>query len=281
MRTTIQYIRNELQDTHSAAEINELIKIIFCNLRNYSFTDIILKQDEELSIEEVGNVRHIVSRLKKYEPIQYILGQVEFCELQIGVNSQVLIPRPETEEFVQWIISEQKVEPSNALDIGTGSGCIALALKKAFVTSNISGIDISDTAIGLARKNAVHNQINVHFYQFDILNWKDFRASNKMDLIVSNPPYITEIEKIHIKRNVMDFEPHLALFVPDKDPLLYYRHIAEFAKQWLLKNGRLYFEINELYGPDVVRMLVSLGFSDLEIRKDFREKERMIKAILP
>jgi release factor glutamine methyltransferase len=278
MQPTIQYIRKELQETYSENEIKELIKLIFREIRGYSFTDIYLKQEEQLTAKEREKVNTIVSRLKNSEPVQYILGRMEFYGLILHVNADVLIPRPETEEMAQWIISEQRTPPGVIMDIGTGSGCIALALKKAFLSSSVLGCDISEKAIKVARENSIMNDLDVQFFASDILNWRESGNWIKTDIIVSNPPYVTEVEKIHLRKNVLDFEPYLALFVPDIDPLLYYRHIAELCGVWLNKGGQLYFEINELYGVDVVKMLEFMKFSRIEIRKDFRGKDRVVRA---
>jgi release factor glutamine methyltransferase len=280
MRATIQYIKEELQGTWPENEIKEFIKLIFWEIKNYSFTDLYLKQDELLTGEERDRVYAMVSRLKKSEPIQYVVGKTEFYGLLLHISAGVLIPRPETEEMAQWIISEQKSPPGVILDIGTGSGCLALALKKAFPSSTVLGYDISEKSIHLARKNSLHNSLDIGFFQSDIFRWRESRDWLKSDIVVSNPPYVTEFDKIHLRKNVIDFEPSEALFVPDPDPLLYYRHIAEFSAAWLNKEGRVYFEVNELYGNDVVRLLANLGFSGIELRKDFRGKDRMVRAIL-
>lgn len=281
MQSTIQYIRNELQFTHSGEEIRDLIKLIFWDLGEYSYTDIILKAEESLTVEEKQRVRDVVERLKEGEPVQYILQRAEFCGMTLKVSSGVLIPRPETEEMVQWLIDTSRKSPAKILDIGTGSGCIALALKNAFPSAEVSGCDISNEALFIARENAFLNRMKVHFFIADILNWKDSQNWEKSDLIVSNPPYITLVEKKCMIRNVLDFEPHVALFVPDQDPLLFYRNIAEFSMVWLMPGGRLVFEINELYGPEVVRLLESKGFSGIEPKADLRGKDRMISAYLP
>jgi release factor glutamine methyltransferase len=257
-----------------------MIKLIFWEIRGYSLTDIYLKQEEQLAKEEREKVYLMVSRLKNSEPVQYVLGRMEFYGLALRLSTDVLIPRPETEEMVQWIISAQKTLPGVILDIGTGSGCIALALKRAFLNSSVLGCDISEKAIKIARQNSILNLLDVQFFVSDILDWREFRNWIKADIIVSNPPYVTEVEKIHLRKNVINFEPHFALFVPDSDPLLYYRHIAEFSGVWLNKGGQLYFEINELYGYDVVKMLESMNFSKIELHKDFRGKDRMVRAFV-
>jgi release factor glutamine methyltransferase len=278
MQPSIQYIRDELQLTHSGEEIRDLIKLIFWDLKGYSYTDIILKTGEMLTDAEKIRVKEVVERLKKGEPVQYILGKTEFCGMTLKVNPGVLIPRPETEEMVQWLVSSTIRPPKRILDIGTGSGCIALALKRAFPAAFVSGSDVSDEALSVARENAALNGLELHFFVSDILRWKHYGSWEKQDLIVSNPPYITQVGKKCMVSNVLDFEPHLALFVPDEDPLLFYRNIAEFSLIWLKPGGRLVFEINELYGPEVVRMLRECGFSGIELRKDLRGKERMISA---
>jgi len=279
MQATLQYIRKELQELYSPGEINEFIKLIFFSLREYSFTDLILKRDEKLTPAESERVCEIVTRIKTSEPIQYILGQSEFSGLLLKVNPAVLIPRPETEELVQWIISSQKTVPSRVLDIGTGSGCIALGLKKAFAGSSVSACDISEEALVVARENAFINQLDIKFFSADILNWENYSGWGETELIVSNPPYVTIRDKSCMKKNVTDFEPHQALFAPDNDPLKFYRQIARFSSKWLTENGVLYFEINEQYGHQVVEILYSAGFATVEIRKDMQGKERMIKGI--
>jgi release factor glutamine methyltransferase len=278
MQPSIQYIRDELQLTHSGDGIRDLIKLIFWDLRGYSYTDIILKDGAELTDSEKIRVKEVVERLKNGEPVQYVLGKAEFCGMNLKVNPGVLIPRPETEEMVQWLVTSTIRLPEKILDIGTGSGCIALALKKAFPEARVSGCDISEQALSVARENAALHRLEIHFFVSDILRWSGKENWVKQDLIVSNPPYITLVEKKCMVSNVLDFEPHLALFVPDEDPLLFYRNIAEFSLLWLKPGGRLVFEINELYGSEVVRLLRENGFFGIELRKDLRGKERMISA---
>jgi len=217
--------------------------------------------------------------LKKHVPIQYILGETEFYGLPFRVNDSVLIPRPETEELVDWIRSENnRNEALNILDIGTGSGCIAIALKHEFPNAAVEAFDISDKALETARSNAGLNKLDVEFSKVDILNVAD--QSKKWDIIASNPPYIPELEKSEIEANVLEHEPHLALFVPDNDPLLFYRHIALFAKKQLNPNGKLYFEIHRDYGKECMELLASLGFSEIELRKDISGNNRMIRSVI-
>jgi release factor glutamine methyltransferase len=211
-------------------------------------------------------------------PIQYILGETEFYGLPFYVNESVLIPRPETEELVDWIQKENyKSAELNILDIGTGSGCIAIALRHEFPSSTVDAFDVSEKALETAKQNATHNKLEVNFKAVDILNAPAF--NKKWDIIVSNPPYITENEKDTILSNVLDHEPHLALFVPDNDPLLFYREIAFFAQQYLTPAGKLYFEINRNAGNHTLELLTGMGYRDVELRKDISGNDRMVRAI--
>lgn len=279
MQATIQYIRRELSSSHSEEEIRELVKQIFRAIRGYTLTDLYLRQEENLDPGERQRVQEMVLRLKNLEPVQYVLGSTAFYGLSLQVNPHVLIPRPETEELVHWIITEQLASPCSVYDLCTGSGCIALAIKKAFPMAKVSGIDLSPGALQTARQNAVFNQLEVTFENRNVLSWETYTGWSHADLIISNPPYVTEGEKKLMKRNVLDFEPHLALFVPDEDPLLFYRRIAVFARLWLKPEGRLYFEINEQFGNAVASLLEELEFSAIEIRRDLQGKERMVRAI--
>jgi release factor glutamine methyltransferase len=207
------------------------------------------------------------------------LGETEFYGLPFYVDESVLIPRPETEELVDWIQKENdKNAFLNILDIGTGSGCIAIALKHGFTNSTVHAFDISVQALETAQSNTERNNLEVNFAQVDILNAPDF--TTKWDIIVSNPPYITEHEKDDMFPNVLNHEPHLALFVPDNDPLLFYRKIALFARQHLHHNGKLYFEINRESGKECMELLTGLGFNDIELKKDISGNDRMVRAII-
>ena len=220
----------------------------------------------------------IVNRLLQHEPIQYILGETEFYGLKFHTSPEVLIPRSETEELVDWIISEANDGCKSMLDIGTGSGCIPIVIDKNTCMDRIDGWDISEDALQIARKNALRNDSKVHFSNHDILDPSGFVEDVKWDVIVSNPPYVLREEASLMERNVLDFEPHLALFVPDSDPLLFYRAIAKFANVHLKIHGSLFFEINEKMGEQTVQLLKESGFDDILTRKDFQGKERMIRA---
>jgi release factor glutamine methyltransferase len=280
MQPTIQYIRNELQPFYPKNEIEGFIKLIFSHLKNYSLTDLVLKREEKLDTEDFSAIREMVERLKLNEPIHYIIGTTEFYGLRLNVNPSVLIPRPETEELVDWIVKSETAVNS-VLDIGTGSGCIALTLKKILAETTVRGCDISDEALNVARSNAALNNLEVGFFMADILQWSAIKWPSKFDLIVSNPPYVTDDERHVMNVNVTGYEPHKALFVPDDNPLKFYSPIVQFASEWLNCNGKLYFEINEMFGKQVAGLLQSNGFTHVEIKKDLQGKERMVRGTWP
>jgi len=223
------------------------------------------------------------SKLLNHIPLQYILGKAWFMELEFDVNPFVLIPRPETEELVSLIIKEQSggksIQPVHILDIGTGSGCIAIALKHNLPESDVAAIDVSSEAIEVARTNAAKNSVAVDFILTDILDHSKWDDLPQSDIIVSNPPYVTNAEKTLMHPNVLDYEPHKALFVPDHDPLLFYREIMEFAKVKLSPTGSLWFEINEMFGDELRNMALNQGFGEANIIFDFRGKSRFLHVI--
>lgn len=277
MKATIQYIKTELQEYYPPLEIEGVTRVIFERLLGYSYTDLILHRNDILDKTLSERIVNIVSRLKKHEPIQYIFGETEFCGLKIDVNPDVLIPRPETEELVEWILETLWLKSPKILDIGTGSGCIALALKNTIKMAKVSGIDISEKAIKTARENAVKNKLDVQFFVADVF---DFPAetNERFDVIVSNPPYVLEREKQFMKPNVLRFEPQNALFVSNHDPLIFYRKITHLAKSILNKNGWLFFEINENMAHEMIELLQNEGFSNARIKIDVNAKSRMARA---
>lgn len=212
-------------------------------------------------------------------PIQQVLGYAYFCGLKLKVTPSVLIPRPETEELVHWVVDESPA-PRSILDIGTGSGCIAIALAKALPQTRLTAIDISDEALAVARENAKMHDADIDFIQADILNPNPSLANNRFDVIVSNPPYICNKEADEMEKNVLDHEPHVALFVPDDDPLLFYRAIAEKTLTMLTPDGTLFFEINRLYAQELTTMLQSMGFQHITVRQDQFNNDRMLRASL-
>ena len=277
MQNAIKRIKSELHGLYPETEIRSFSQLMIEKVTGFSRTEIIVNKNTHFSDEQQHEIESFIEKLKNFVPIQYILGETEFYGLTFNVDESVLIPRPETEELVDWIISENDRGASlNILDIGTGSGCISISLKHEFCNSAVDAFDVSDEALVIAQNNANCNNLEVNFSKVDILNAPDL--INRWDIIVSNPPYVLENEKEDIHPNVLDNEPHLALFVPDNDPLLFYRCIAQFALRQLKPGGKLYFEINRQYGEATVGLLAECGFTDIELRKDISGNDRMIKA---
>ncbi len=281
MRQSLANIRKELESYYSTEEIQGFIQLIFHHLKGYSLTDIVINQEEQLLENEKETINEILISLKKYIPIQYILGTTEFYELYFEVNADVLIPRPETEELVDWIVKDHQSRSNlQVFDACTGSGCIAISLAKHLHNANVLAADISTAALAVAQQNALRNTSSIQLIELDMLQYQTFQVDSKFDIIVSNPPYVLNSEKIKMQRNVLDNEPHLALFVDDNEALIFYEAIAEFAKQNLDKEGSLYFEINEAYASEVSAMLMGKGFICIELRQDVFKKDIMIKAKL-
>lgn len=281
MKRGIASIRKELEGIFPKGEIESLIALIFEKVKGYSRTQLLLSRDEQLSEPESREIETIVSRLKNQEPIQYILGQTEFYGLPFYTLPGVLIPRPETEELVQWIIIENHLPAPALLDIGTGSGCIPVALKKNIPRARALACDISSLCLQTVRRNAELNKVQISVIEYDILNNLPPVDFPLLDIVVSNPPYVRESEKLLMEKNVLDYEPELALFVPDDNPLLFYRRIADFSLVHLVPQGKLYFEINEAFGKETVAMLQQKGYVNIELRKDINGRDRMIRALTP
>ncbi|WP_339738179.1 peptide chain release factor N(5)-glutamine methyltransferase [uncultured Sunxiuqinia sp.] len=278
MQASINDIRKELSGLYPAEEIESFIRIIFSKLKQYTLTDLVLKQDEVLAEKEKDQIKQIAARLKNGEPIQYILGETEFYGLPFRVKPGVLIPRPETEELVHWVLKSQKTDGLRILDVGTGSGCIPISLKKHWSKAHIMACDISEEALEVARMNAGLNQTEIAFFHLNILNPLLPNSFPKIDILISNPPYVTESEKAAMNDNVLKYEPARALFVPDHDPLLFYRALAIFGKNYLTHGGKLFWEINESFGEKCRELLKEIGFSDVRLKKDLQGKNRMIFA---
>ena len=276
MKSIANKIHEGLADIYSAGEVSALTRIIATELLAVSQMAFYMKDDVALTAEQETLLDDAIARLQKHEPIQYILGYSDFCGLRFNVTPATLIPRPETSELVEWIVSEATGNES-ILDIGTGSGCIAISIANKLPQSKVSAWDISPDALAVAKENSKANGCNVAFKQADILAYKP--AGEQFDIIVSNPPYIKEVEKELMHSNVLDWEPHTALFVPDNDPLLFYRTIAQKATTMLRPGGKLYFEINRAHGKETVEMLAALGYANIELRKDFADNDRMIRAV--
>lgn len=240
--------------------------------------DLALDRDMEITQADIDKWDAALEKLKQEIPIQYILGKAHFYGLEFEVSPATLIPRPETEELVQWVIADNEFRGSpRILDIGTGSGCIAISLAKNLPDATVFAIDVSAEALKMARTNAGSNGVNVTFVQADILDAQDLEG--QFDIIVSNPPYVRQLEKPGIKRNVLEYEPHLALFVSDDDALVFYRKIADLAIGNLPKDGQLYLEINQYLGAEMISLLEGKGFSSVELRKDLYGNDRMVKGI--
>ena len=283
--------REELKDIYPQGEIDSFFLLSLEDLAGILRDEVPIRKDEKLKPLVADKLISVIGELKTQRPIQYILGSTEFYGCKLRVNEQVLIPRPETEELVHLILSDvqKNTNPTaplykgeiNILDIGTGSGCIAIALKKKIPNANVSAIDISDEALLVAKANAILNQTKINFLQADILSPLSPRrgaggeANGTFDIIVSNPPYIRLSEKETMHKNVLEHEPHIALFVNDDDPLLFYKAIADFALQNLTPDGKLYFEINQALGVDVKKMLEEKGFKNVEVKKDMSGKDRI------
>jgi release factor glutamine methyltransferase len=274
-----EYYLSELKKIYPDSEAMTFLDLIFEHRFNVTKVERIVDPERRLSESEMLTVHDDVKALKTFKPIQYILNTTEFCGLKIFVDERVLIPRPETEELVSRIVAEQKDNNGlHILDIGTGSGAIALALKNALPGAEISGCDISPEAIAVARKNGNENCLAVNFFMMDIFNGKDWNNLPQYDLIVSNPPYVTDAEKQLMAANVLAWEPELALFVPDDDPMLFYRQVIRFSRQHLKPGGKVYFEINENFGAEIHELLQNNDYQHIDLQQDLSGKDRMISA---
>lgn len=276
MHITPSYLREQLSKSYEPQEANALARIIFCDMLGQSNVDYYLCKDMDLSGNEEEKVKSILQRLEKYEPIQYIEGKKYFSGREFFVRQDVLIPRPETEELVE--LAAQACKPNaKILDIGTGSGCIAISLAKKLPEAEVHAWDISEAALEVAKQNNEQLSASVHFEQHDILTYQA-TGEEAFDLIISNPPYITESEKAEMEANVLAWEPSIALFVPDNDPLLFYRRIGELALRMLTPNGKLFFEINRAYGDATKQLLCNQGYKNIHIQKDLSGNDRFVYA---
>ncbi|MCX6322480.1 MAG: peptide chain release factor N(5)-glutamine methyltransferase [Bacteroidia bacterium] len=272
------YLAKELEKIYQEQEISALANIIIKTVIGITKMPQLYMTEQIVTKRQAGRIIDICKELKTGKPIQYILGETSFYDCVIRVTSATLIPRPETEELVDLIIRENRGYQGTIIDIGTGSGCIAVALAANLPGAVVTGIDISDEAIRTARENAQLNNVTVSFVKGDVFSFDSERV-DKAGIIVSNPPYVRNSEKQFMSKNVLDFEPHPALFVTDSDPLIYYRAILKFANKILKHRGRLYFEINEAMGKSMVQLLESSGYTEIQIVADINSKERIIKGI--
>jgi release factor glutamine methyltransferase len=272
------YLAKELEEIYPGQEISAMSNIIIGTVTGIKRLQQFYNPEKKVNSGHASRIFEICKELKTGKPLQYILGETIFFDCTIKVNSSTLIPRPETEELVDLIIRENKNLRGEIIDIGTGSGCIAIALAANLPGYKVTGADISDVAISTAKENAVLNNVKVSFIKYDIFSI-DIVRFEKADIIVSNPPYVCLSEKQYMNKNVLDFEPPLALFVEDSDPLKYYRAILEFADKILVPGGKVYFEINEAMGTSMVQLLSSHGYSEVHVIKDLNRKDRIIKGI--
>jgi release factor glutamine methyltransferase len=296
IKDVARYFRDELKSSYGQDELEILLAYCFESFLNIKRIEINLRENDTMSESELLKFNFAVKDLKKQKPIQYILGEADFYRLKFKVNEHVLIPRPETEELVDLIIKEYEVSgiriqngelsnfPTfniglNILDIGTGSGCIPIALKKNIPIAIVSAIDISGRALEVARQNAELNEVEVNFILHDILSDDPIGdIESKYDIIVSNPPYVCISEKENMEKNVLDYEPHLALFVDDNDPLLFYKKITDFALSNLKENGKIYFEINQVLAFESKDMLENKGFKNVKLVKDLNDNYRILQG---
>lgn len=287
MRIFYNKLNQSLSDLYPKSEIRIFGNLILKKITDLSLARILADKDMVLSPEQSEEADQIIERLTNYEPIHYVLGETEFFNLKFKVNPDVLIPRPETEELVEWVSDDLKFVESSSdsaeqnvkiLDIGTGCGCIPVALKKHHPKTQISAMDVSAEALVVAKENGVLNQTDVGFFQDDILNPK--ADERKWNIIVSNPPYIPLDEKVNIDKQVKSYEPHVALFSPTEEPLLFYHSIAKYALQHLEPDGKIYLETHKNLSRDVAMLLGEYGFKDVIIRTDMSGNERMVRAVL-
>ena len=276
MNITASYIRRKLQGRYDPREAGNLSRIICCEILGQQTVDYYLGKDIILSVKEEQELESILARLHNFEPIQYILGEARFLGRTFRVTPGVLIPRPQTEELVEMMLKE--LSPvSRVLDVGTGSGCIAISLAKELPESQVTAWDVSGEALSIAAANSKALQASVRFEQRDVLTYEPC-VVDCYDVIVSNPPYVTEAEKQEMEHNVLDWEPSLALFVPDTDPLRFYRRIAVLGLEMLTSGGKLYFEINRAFGKDTVAMLCETGYRAVRLQKDISHNDRFVIA---
>ena len=269
---------HELKETFPVVEIESFFFLLTEHHLNKRRLDFALQPDFNVAPQTIALFEDALAQLKKEYPIQYIIGNTEFMGLAFEVNQHVLIPRPETEELVTWVLNSHKIKKHlSILDIGTGSGCIPIALAKNMDKAKIDAIDLSEAALSVAKKNAALNGVQINFMQNDIFQVEGFDKT--YDLIISNPPYVRESEKLNMHNNVLRYEPEIALFVDDQNPLIFYKRIAQLAQLSLKEGGELFLEINQYLGKSVMELLRNNGFREIEIKKDFYDADRMIRAV--
>jgi release factor glutamine methyltransferase len=271
-----QFIFSQLSSFLGEGEARAVVRLLLEHFTGYDTLYINLNPQTEVDTSIVNQINKAVNQLLKNKPVQYVLGETVFCGLPFVVTEDVLIPRPETEELTRWIV-EDNPQARKILDICTGSGCIAVSLAKNIKESDVYAIEISQEALKIAQKNAELNKVKINFMQCDVLNSDFLHATDvKFDVIVSNPPYVREMEKSRMHSRVLDYEPHIALFVEDEQPLLFYHAILQFGQTHLANNGKLYFEINEHFGKEIVDLYATYGYKNICLKQDIHGKDRMI-----
>ena len=275
-RELLLRIADSITELYGEIEARQIAEMVVLECGGISRNELLVEPNKELEINEIDR---IIEELRAWRPVQYVTGRAEFDGLELDVAEGVLIPRPETEELVEWIASES-VSDAKILDVGTGSGCIAIALGRRLSQSRVWALDISERALEIARRNGDKYAPKVEFVQGDALADFSNLVAEKLDVVVSNPPYIPRSDESSMRRNVTDYEPETALFVEDSDPLIFYRSIARTARKMLKPGGKLYYEIYELYAAEMVEMLQVEGYGDIAVREDFRGKQRMVCATI-
>jgi len=289
IQAAFTYIINTIAPIYEPREAANIAHIVVEHITGLNKLDRIVYKDRNLDPGQQTRLEKAVAMLLQHQPVQYVTGTAWFYGMELLVNRNVLIPRPETEELVEWILADVQMgkyanmqmagaKDLQLLDIGTGSGCIPLALKQALPAASVWGIDVSDGALTIAKANGAKQQLDVHFTQVNVLDEEATAALPSFNIIVSNPPYIKQSERLGMQQQVLDYEPSLALFVPDEDALLFYRRIVQLAASKLSRGGALYFEINEALGPEVVSLMEKEGFANVQLRQDIFGKDRMVKG---
>jgi len=273
----------QLYEMYGDREAANIADIVIENITGFKKVDRLINKQFPLNEEQLQLLNDYTNELLKHKPVQYVLNEVWFAGMKLYVDENVLIPRPETEELVEWIVktvASRKSQVASILDIGTGSGCIPVALKKKLLSVEVHALDISEEALNVAKRNAAIQQTEINFHLLNILDKNLWRQLPKFDIIVSNPPYVTQGEASSMQKNVLQYEPHLALFVDDEDAMKFYKAIAEFGLKHLNENGQLFFEINEMMGKQICDLLNQYRYLNIELKKDLQNKDRMIKATL-
>ena len=277
--SVLGYFEERLSPTFSSREIKAIAKSFIAKRLNWESSDFLIRQKDTVSESDLLYFRNAVKRVIAGEPVQYVLGTTFFYNLEIDTDKRALIPRPETEELVDWMIKDfNSLKEGSLIDIGTGSGCIALAMKKALPLWSVTAVDISNEALSLVAQNALKNQLEIALIEDSALNFNEALYADKYTVIVSNPPYIPKKDSDQMAQHVLDFEPAMALFVSDNDSLIFYQKIGEFALKKLALNGTLYVELNENLAKETEALLNKIGFNKTEMRQDLQGRNRMLKA---